>query len=443
MNLLLPHSLPFSTAEADALLSALPMRQMAVFALVGEVGTEPYIGVAADLRRRLSRLLIPDPAHPRRLQLASRVRSVAWREAGSALEAQAVQFHLLAQMFGERALERMHLRPPAFVRFHGGNPYPRLSVTTRVVREQQSWLFGPFASRTAAERYSEDVLKLFLLRRCEENLAPHPSHPGCIYGEMKKCLAPCFCGCTDARYREEAEAVEAFLATRGDSRLRVLHAARDAASAKLEFERAAALHAEAKQAEAVSTLAPELVRPLATLRACLLLPAAQPDAVAIFLFAAGALHGPELFSTLGMRIQNEASVSTSLFAQPMLPVPLPLSSAPSAETQLQPVMQQATVVHDTLQERLDSVLAQLESRAAFATEALRRQGDLSLLTRWYYRPAQKRGGEIFFAQGHDSMQWPGKAILRGIGRIAASQIAERSAAMAGSGDSSADRREQD
>ncbi len=406
MSALLPESVAFTSAEPEALLQALPVRRMAVFALHGEAGTQPYVGVAADLRRRLARLLVADPARPRRLQLASRVRSVEWRVVGSALEAQATQFQLLVELYGERALERMHLRMPAFVRFHGANAYPRLSVTTRVPREQGEWLYGPFPSRAAAERYGEEVLKLFLLRRCEENLTPDPAHPGCVYSEMKKCLAPCFGGCSDERYGEEAAAVQAFLATRGESRLRVLSAARDEASAQLAFEEAAALHAQAKQVEWVSGLAAELVRPLTKLRVCVVLPAAEADAVALYLFAEGALHGPELFSTLGMRIQNEGSGSSSLYAQPVLLEPVPLEPVP---------LEPASAGRQTLSARLEETLQRLEARSGAATDGLRREGDLALLTRWYYRPAQKRVGEIFFADG----QWPGKAMLRGIGRVAA------------------------
>jgi len=46
---------------------------------------------------------------------------------------------------------------------------------------------------------------------------------------------------------------------------------------------------------------------------------------------------------------------------------------------------------------------------------------LALLKRWYYRPEVKRMGEVFFpdAEGH----WPVKAILRGVGRVAAKSIA--------------------
>ncbi len=420
MSSLLPESLPFCADEPQNLLHDLPARQMSVFALFGDVGTQPYVGVAADLRRRLARLLVADPAHPRRFQLAARVRSVAWRPVGSTLEAQAVQFQILLELYGERALQRMHLRMPTFVRFHGANPYPRLSVTTRVQREQSEWLYGPFPSRAAAERYSEELLKLFLLRRCEEKLAPDPSHPGCVYSEMKKCLAPCFKGCTDERYGEEAAAVLNFLTTGGQSRLHVLNAARDAASAQLAFEEAAALHAQAKQVEWVRGLAAELVRPLSEMQACIVVPAAQPNAVALFLFAHGALHGPQMFSTLGMRIQNEGSGSSSLYAQPLLLEPVPVS-APFSHGQSEANAQVAP--RDTRMERLNACLQSLKAMNCVTMNAIRRQGDMALLTRWYYQPAQKRIGEIFF-QNEDG-RWPHKAILRSVGRVAGAELSRQ------------------
>jgi excinuclease ABC subunit C len=183
----LTESRDFDPTHPDEALRKLPSRK-AVFALYGEnEATEPYIGLTPDLRRRLERLLRPATTQTKRLQLVSRVRRIAWRLTGSEFESLLVQFGLLEDVYGPKALERMHLRAPAFVKFHGGNPYPRLTVTNRPGpnrpghRESQ-WAFGPFPSRAAAERYSEELLKLFLLRRCEENLDPSPSHPGCVYG---------------------------------------------------------------------------------------------------------------------------------------------------------------------------------------------------------------------------------------------------------------------
>src|SRR6185437_6320386 len=100
-------------------------------------------------------------------------------------------------------------------------------------------------------------------------------------------------------------------------------AQRDEASADLAFERASALHAQVQRVESVRALAAELVRPLSRLRAVILQPAAHSDEVGVFLFEDGRLRGPAAFSTIGMRIQNEQSGSTSLFAQPLAIEPVP------------------------------------------------------------------------------------------------------------------------
>ena len=71
------------------------------------------------------------------------------------------------------------------------------------------------------------------------------------------------------------------------------------------------------------SLAAELVRSLSQLRAVILQASANPDEVAVFLFEKGCFRGPTAFSTLGMRIQNEQSGSTSLFAQPLAVEPVP------------------------------------------------------------------------------------------------------------------------
>ena len=44
------------------------------------------------------------------------------------------------------------------------------------------------------------------------------------------------------------------------------------------------------------------------------------------------------------------------------------------------------------------------------------QGHLALLTRWYYRPQQKRVGEVCFPT-EDEQRWPIKSMLRSVGRV--------------------------
>ncbi len=158
--------LAFDPADPKAALAQLSITS-AVFALYGaDAHAEPYIGRTPNLRARLERLLQPSAKHPRRLQLAGRVRRIEWRLTGSEFESLLAQFSLLEAIYGPKSLERMHLGHPAFVRFLGGNPYPRITVTHRPSRREADWSYGPFPSRAAAERYAEEMLKLFLLRRC-------------------------------------------------------------------------------------------------------------------------------------------------------------------------------------------------------------------------------------------------------------------------------------
>jgi len=451
----------FDPANAGETLRRIPS-SAAVFALYGaDAHAEPYIGRTPNLRGRLERLLLPSPKHPRRLQLAGRVRRIEWRLTGSDFESLLTQFGLLENIYGEKALKRMHLGAPAFVRFLGSNRYPRITVTNKPSLREADWSYGPFPSRAAAERYADEALKLFLLRRCVEELDPNPAHPGCVYSEMKMCLAPCYQGCTDERYSEESTGVERFLATRGESRLVTLRTRRDEASANLEFEAAAADHAQIQRVEAVRGLAAELVRPMSQLRALILQASAEPDEVAVFVFEGGKLRGPAAFSTIGMRIQNEQSGSSSLYAQPMAIEPVveatcggadgadapgnperdqsseigdrkPEASEQGAErAESLPVDTQA-VMHNLavetpqrlargiLETRLEEALATLGADAT-QPSATERQGHIALLKRWYYRPEVRRTGEVFFP-GEDGA-WPTRAILRGIGRVAAKSLA--------------------
>jgi len=433
----------FDPADAKAALTQLPASS-AVFALYGaEAHAEPYIGRTPNLRGRLERLLQPSAKFPRRLQLAGRVRQIRWRLTGSEFEALLGQFTLLEKIYGPKSLERMHLGAPAFIRFLGGNPYPRIAVTNHPSQREAEWAFGPFQSRAAAERFADEALKLFLLRRCTEELEPNPSHPGCVYSEMKMCLAPCYKGCTEERYAEEAASVKQFLATRGESRLVQLRTQREEASTNLDFESAAAVHTQVQRVEGVRALAAELVRPLSQLRAVVLQASANPGEVAVFLYENGRLSGPAGFSTLGMRIQNEQSGSTSLFAHPMAIEPIPEETGnrdqgtgnSEGEVAAEEALSESTAPEVTdetrvalptkaargvLEARMEAALAELALPSGSPSATLR-QGHLALLKRWYYRAEVRRSGEIFFADSEGC--WPVKAMLRGVGRVAGKMLA--------------------
>jgi hypothetical protein len=306
--------------------------------------------------------------------------------------------------------------------------------------------YGPFQSRAAAERYLDDSLNFFELRRCTEELHPDPTFPGCVYSEMKMCLAPCFKGCSDERYAEEAERVREYFASRGAWSMARLQQERDAASAALDFEKAARLHQQIQKMKSVAQQAAPLVHPLADLDAVILQPAvAQPmfavdskpekmsnralrteaTHVAIFLVRGGKILGPGFYSVEGMRHPNERAGSTSLFAHPTLLEPTRLEAPPvtlAADSAVQ--APGAKVARGQLEQRLQAVLDELESQAHAEKASPEQLSEyLSLLARWYYRPANRRVGEIFFredsngADAEGDRPFPLARILRGISRV--------------------------
>jgi len=402
-----PDQIPFDKAEPRW--GEIPAAA-GVFALFGEdERAEPYIGRTPNLRRRIRRLLEPRPDQSKRLQLAGRVARIEYALTGSDFEALLRLYEASWAVFGERARKRLHLKSPSLLRMTVENAYPRVYVTHRVTKAAMNDLYGPFPSRVAAERFCEDMLDLFRLRRCVDDLAPDPAFPGCVYSEMKKCLAPCFKGCTDERYGEEAAVVQAFLRTRGASLVEAIEKERNGASELMEFEKAAELHARLTKAQAVAAEAPEAVRALAHLNGVVVQPAAG-EHVALFLLARGTLRGPALFLVERMRHPNEAAGSTSLFAQPLrAPEAVPLEGAVVT-----------VAARDELEQRLEAALAELApSGGRKRVKGEGRSGGvadyLCLFSRWYYRPEARRVGEIVFAT--EDGKAPAKAVLRAISRV--------------------------
>ena len=94
------------------------------------------------------------------------------------------------------------------------------------------------------------------------------------------------------------------------------------------------------------------------------------------------LAGPEPVSLLGLRLPNESSGSSSLFAHPAAPQPTELGGTQRAEAP---------------DARLDAALAKLYAMIKSANRD--ELGDSqALLARWWFRPQLKREGELVFAE---------------------------------------------
>ena len=386
--------------ERDAELFAAVPAAPAVFLFRGaDPEAEPYVSKTANLRRRLVRLLGAPEERSRKLNLRKRVASIEYASTGSDFESTFVLYKLLRQTFPKTYQDRLRLRMAPLVRMHLENRYPRVSITTHLGGAKGgSVYYGPFPSRAAAEKFANDALDFFKMRRCVEELNPDPAFPGCVYSEMKMCLAPCFKGCTDEQYAAEVARVEAFFDSGGQSLVREISAARETASTGLEFEAAAAFHAQLEKLKPVLGQLPEIVHRVDRLAGLMIQPSAQPDSVTFFRLEHACLSDPITFEL------NLSKPSVGSSPQ--------LSSAQSGDSpQSSTVNPQSSISRGkphSMEARVLDALA-----AAPLIPSCSRQEHLAILKRWYYRTSKT--GEIFFADENGDL--PLRRIVRGISRV--------------------------
>jgi len=172
--------------------------------------------------------------------------------------------------------------------------------------------------------------------------------------------------------------VEDFLDSRGESLKRQMAAERDDASARMEFETAAALHARLDKLTPVLQQLPEFVHRIDRLHAVIVQRSRQPESVALFRVDGGALAGPTQFPISG----GEYIRSQSMEAR----IQVALAAFPAAKP--------------------GSVIERMEH--------------LAILKRWCYRGT--RAGEIFFADAHGEL--PMRRLVRGISRVYKGEVPE-------------------
>jgi excinuclease UvrABC nuclease subunit len=409
---LLIHSIPFSPDHSADFFAQFPAAP-AVFALRGADETaEPYVSKTANLRKRLQRLLAPPESQSKRLNLRERTARIEYSLTGSDFESVLLLYQTLRQEFPDTYQKRLRLRPVPVVRLNLENEYPRAYVTTRVGKlGGRSLYYGPFRSRAVADKFLNDSLDLFKMRRCTFDLNPDPSFPGCVYSEMKMCLAPCFKGCTDEAYVAEVARVQQYFDSSGQSLLRELEAERERLSAELDFEAAAAQHAKVAKIKSVLSACDDICGRLDRLDAVVIQPSADSKSVALFRF-----HGGELLGPAPVQMEAESVVSENMGPENIT------SESTEPESQIQPVQDDPAVtspqpIHtETIpSQTLDSrIRASLESLVTSGSPSAQRfSHELAILKRWYYRT--HKVGEIFFA--NDRGELPLRRIARGATRV--------------------------
>ena len=202
-----------------------------------------YVGKAINLRQRLSNYFQPTRnLHERTRAMVWTASGVEWTVVGSDREALELEYTWIKQF-----------APPFNVKFRDDKTYPHMVVTladeaprvmvTRNRRIPGGRYFGPYAKIWAVRETIEQMVQAFPIRTCSDSSYKRAMQTGrpCFPGQIGRCGGPCSFTVTIEEHRAIVDQFVAFMAHPDPSFIGDLHREMRAASAELEYERAAKL----------------------------------------------------------------------------------------------------------------------------------------------------------------------------------------------------------
>ena len=204
---------PLGDGDLPRALEAMP-RSPGVGQILGPEGRNLVVGRPANLRTWAAGHL--GRARPRRAglrpptDLSPIATAVAYVETTSTF-GQRLAFERVMSRHVPPA-RRRDLKPAAWIHLDPGERFPRAGVR---VGPPAASSFGPFPGREAAQRAVTALHKRLALRPCDYTFEPDPALPlglGCVYAQVRTCVAPCLSRVTEDEYRALAARAAALLA---------------------------------------------------------------------------------------------------------------------------------------------------------------------------------------------------------------------------------------
>jgi excinuclease UvrABC nuclease subunit len=412
--LTLDSGLEFDPARDEEFFSALPPLPAVCLIEPQQSSAQPLFIRTQDLRRRLQRLLGPLDSTSQRLNLRNFTKSIRYRVTASAFEQTFAYYRNAKELFPERYQDMLRLRPPAMLKVNLRNAYPRCYATRKISiapngEPSGGVYYGPFPSRKAADAFAERALDLFKVRRCQIKIRRDPEFPGCIYSEMKMCLAPCFAGCTKEEYDVEVQSLVTFLETGGASLRETLEVERNQYSEAMDFEKAALLHKKLDKLDDALRGQPELPRRLQDLNAVIFQRSSGDQTIGVYEVRAGRIVEPFQLSFTSLTgdprsaeqlLRQHLEPDQAIITQSPSPSPTPQSVIPSLPAQAGEAIGGSDIVGRNLSSLSPTSQVDLSEH-------------LWLLARWFY--SHPRQGEIFFRAN----AWPYRRMMRACARLLA------------------------
>ncbi|HDR16095.1 MAG TPA: excinuclease ABC subunit UvrC [Desulfobacteraceae bacterium] len=211
-----------------------------VYLFKDSTGGVIYVGKAKNLKKRVMSYFRPPADLPDKTShMMSRAASLDTIITSTEQEAFILEGTLIKKYMPRyNVILRDDKRYPV-LRLDVQEPFPRLTVV-RKIRKDGALYFGPFSSAGSMRSTLKVVERLFPLRKCKGRGLPKRSRP-CLNYQMGRCLGVCVHPVDPAEYCKIVQQVRLFLESRNRELTAQLQGEMLEASARLDFEKAAAL----------------------------------------------------------------------------------------------------------------------------------------------------------------------------------------------------------
>jgi excinuclease ABC subunit C len=202
-----------------------------------------YVGKAKSLRSRLSSYFAdPWTLHARTHQMVTTAARVDWMTVSTEVEALQQEYTWIKQYDPKFNVRYRDDKSYPYLAVTLDEEYPRLQVMRGAKRKGVRY-FGPYSHAWAIRETLDLLLRVFPARTCSAGVFKRSGQIGrpCLLGYIGKCSAPCVGQVSAQEHRGIVEDFCDFMAGSTDAMVRRIEREMQAASASLEFERAARL----------------------------------------------------------------------------------------------------------------------------------------------------------------------------------------------------------
>ena len=206
-------------------------------------GRVVYVGKAKNLRARLTSYF-QDLAnlHARTRTMVTSASSVEWTVVGTEVEALQLEYSWIKEFDPRFNVKYRDDKSYPWLAVTTGEEYPRVMVG-RGAKKKGTRYFGPYSHAWAIRDTVDQLLRVFPMRSCSNGVFTRSRQVGrpCLLGYIDKCSAPCVGTVSADEHRAIVEDFCDFMAGQTAGFIRRIEKEMYAASAELDFERAARL----------------------------------------------------------------------------------------------------------------------------------------------------------------------------------------------------------